>query len=318
MELFNQTDNNMQSDEPRKKENTSYWKLIVFVFIVLLVFTQFFDVNISIKPRFGSGKNQAAGIAQNQDSSNLEKLVLPSDGIILPVKWGDFGKQMIEAGVIDKDKFESLYSQRGGLDEEENQLLYGSDNSNLKINFQNSGFVLNLLWAFGLANKNPILEEGPMTQYSGDAGGFASTGGWTISKGNAMDYYSRYNFVVLSDKQQEMVERVSKNIYRPCCGNSTYFPDCNHGMAMLGFLEIMAAQNISEEDMYRAALGINSYWFPETYLTIAGYFEKRGVAWNDLNPKDILGSSYSSALGYQEILKEVEPVQTQGGGGCGV
>lgn len=31
-----------------------------------------------------------------------------------------------------------------------------------------------------------------------------------------------------------------------CCGNSTYFPDCNHGAAMLGFIELAVSQGLVE------------------------------------------------------------------------
>jgi hypothetical protein len=90
-------------------------------------------------------------------------------------------------------------------------------------------------------------------------------------------------------------------------------------MAMLGLLELMASQGVSEEEMYNIALKVNSYWFPDTYLTIAKYFEKRGVDWDDINPKEILGSAYSSAQGYRQVLAEVAPPQSRsGGGGCGV
>src|SRR3989344_1353776 len=97
-----------------------------------------------------------------------------------------------------------------------------------------AGYLLNLLWAFGLANKNPILEDASemMNPGYGGAGNFASTGGWTVAKGNAMGHYNMYALVTLSPEQQALVDRVSRNIYRPCCGNSTHFPDCNHGMAM--------------------------------------------------------------------------------------
>ncbi|MBI2406221.1 MAG: hypothetical protein HYV25_01400, partial [Candidatus Harrisonbacteria bacterium] len=104
-----------------------------------------------------------------------------------------------------------------------------------------------------------------------------------------------------------MVERVAKGIYRPCCGNSTYFPDCNHGMAMLGLLELMAAQGVSESDMYRAALAVNSFWFPDTYLTIATYMQHRGTAWKNVDPKDALGADFSSATGYRRVMQEVAP-----------
>jgi hypothetical protein len=205
------------------------------------------------------------------------------------------------------------------LDEETKRLLYGEDNGNLEINEQNSRMLLNLLWAFGLANKNSILEEGPMRdERYGGAGNFASTGGWTLAEGDAMDHYSKHPFATLTPEQQNLVENVARNIYRPCCGNPTYFPDCNHGMAMLGLLELMASQGADEAEMYKTALQVNSYWFPSTYLTIAKYFKKRGVEWNDLDPQEILGSAYSSASGYRQIRSEVEPPKSSGGGGCGV
>ncbi len=254
------------------------------------------------------------------NTSQLEKEVLPSEGAVLPVKWNDLGKQMVDKGVIDAQKFEEVYSQRGGLTEEEKKLLYDSDNGNLVINQQNSGTLLNLLWALGLGNKNPILDNGPMQdpKYEG-AGNFASTGGWTIAEGEAMDHYSKYNFITLTEEQQKMVESVSKGIYRPCCNNSTYFPDCNHGMAMLGLLELLASQGASEEEMYKIALIVNSYWFPDTYINIAKYMkEKENTEWKNVDPKRMLGIDFSSGSGYQDILSKVAPVERKSGGGCGV
>ena len=152
----------------------------------------------------------------------------------------------------------------------------------------------------------------------GGAGNFASTGGWTLAKGDGMEHYSKHNFIVLTEEQQELVERVSKGIFRPCCGNSVHFPDCNHGMAVLGLLEIMASQGAEEQEMYDAALKVNSYWFPGTYLTLAKYFGARETEWKDVDAKTVLGSLYSGARGYRQILQEVEPEKAKGGGGCGV
>src|SRR3989344_8873416 len=250
--------------------------------------------------------------------ADLESAVLPANGVVLPAKWGDLGLQMVNAGVIDKAKFEALYEGRGGLDAETKQLLSAAGGGNLKINAQNAGTLLNLLWALGLGNKNAVLDNGPMkdSRYGG-AQNFASTAGWTLAQGNAMDHYSHHSFVSLSKDQQDLVERVSKNIYRPCCGNSVYFPDCNHGIAMLGLLELMASQGAGEEDMYKFALKVNSYWFPDTYLTIGRYLHGRGIDWKDADPKNILGANFSSASGYQKILSEVESPESGGGGGCG-
>ena len=70
--------------------------------------------------------------------------------------------------------------------------------------------------------------------------------------------------------------------------------------------------------MYKTALAVNSYWFPETYINIAKYLEGKGIDWDAVDPKEILGASYSSAQGYKQILSQVEPVQKKSSGGCGV
>ncbi len=267
---------------------------------------------------------KAETIAKNDKTAkipeeNYSQNVTPAEGVTLPAKWGDLGAKMASVGGIDKAKLEDLYTGRGGLSEEERNLLEGLDNGYLKITPENSGFVLNLLWALGLGNKNEILDNGPMTDKKyGGAGRFASTGGWTLAQGDPMDHYSKHRFIVLTSEQQSLVEKVSKGIYRPCCGNSVYFPDCNHGMAMLGLLELMASQGVSEDEMYEAALAVNSYWFPDTYITIAKYLKSRGQDWNGAVPKEILGYNYSSGPGYQKLLEKIENPEIKGGGGCSV
>ena len=245
----------------------------------------------------------------------LQEKVMPSGGVELPVVWGDLGKRLVESGSIDREKFIALY---GTLSEEESALLDRDNPERMRITRENAPYLLNLLWAFGLANKNPILEEGEMSDPAyGGAGGFASTGGWPLAKGSAMEHYSMHSFVNLTPEQQELVEKVSKNIYRPCCGNSTHFPDCNHGMAMLGLLELMASQGVSEEEMYKAALAVNSYWFPDTYLTIAMYMGSRGIEWSSVSPREVLSAEYSSAGGYSRIAAQVAKIQEGSGTSCG-
>lgn len=240
------------------------------------------------------------------------------DSVELPVVWSDLGTQMITAGVIDRKAVEDLYADRGGLTVEMKLLLDGTSNQRLKISAQNAPFILNLLWGIGLGNKNSILEKGPMTDPAyGGAGGFASTGGWTLARGDAMQHYSKHIFVSLTAFQQTMIERVSKNIYRPCCDNSTYFPDCNHGMAMLGLLELMASQGASEKEMYAAALAVNAYWFPTHYETIARYLSSTVVSLQNIDPSVLLGAEYSSISGFRKIAAKV-PQKPLGGGGCGI
>ncbi|MBI4385699.1 hypothetical protein HY573_02620, partial [Candidatus Parcubacteria bacterium] len=93
-----------------------------------------------------------------------------------------------------------------------------------------------------------------------------------------------------------------------------------HGMAMLGLLELLAAQGVSEAETYRAALAVNSFWFPDQYATIARYFASKGIAPRSVDPKEILGAAYSSGSGFRQIASLVPPEadKRQSGGGCGV
>ena len=258
-------------------------------------------------------------VATGKEHMGLEEKVLPSEGIILPVSWGNLGAKLVSVGAIDADKFKAIYEQRDAFTDEYNRLLFGQSDDKLKITKENSGYLLNLFWALGLASKNDILENGEMANPAyGGAGRFASTGGWTLAKGNPMDHYSKHKFFNLKPEQQDLVDKVSRGIYRPCCGNSTHFPDCNHGMAMLGLIQLMASQGVSEQEMWKTALQVNSYWFPETYMTLVAYFERKGTAWDEIDPRLALGEEYSSASGYQRVLQEIEPVELQGGGGCSV
>lgn len=312
-----------QIDKKRTITINRFWKWTAIVFIVIFAFNLLFEISITIRPRFSSSVPPLTAKydtqTEQQSEAALTESIMPAAGVTLPVRWGDLGKQMTDAGVIDMAKFEAVYAQRGGLDAPTKKLLSGTDNGQLTITAQNSGVLLNLLWALGLGNKNEILEKGPMMekQYGG-ADKFASTGGWTLAKGSVMNHYSKHAFMTLTPDQQALVARVSQNIYRPCCGNSVYFPDCNHGMAMLGLLELMASQGATEAQMYKTALAVNAYWFPDTYTAIAKYFAKRGTTWANIDPKEALSSAYSSAQGYRQILSEVEPSRQKGGGGCGV
>jgi hypothetical protein len=157
-----------------------------------------------------------------------------------------------------------------------------------------------------------------------EAGNFASTGGWSLAKGNSMDYFSKGDLVSLTKDQEDLVEKVSSNVYRPCCNNSTAFPDCNHGMALLGVYELMAANGATENQMYEAGKYFNAFWFPGNYYDLALYFRtKEGKSFRDVDAKTLLGSDYSSASGYQAVkqwlsskgLIQQPPKQ---GGGCGV
>lgn len=255
------------------------------------------------------------------NANTLQESALPSSGVALPITWGDVGAKLVETGVIDQEKLDVLYSDRGEFSGEYRKMLEKNMNEKIVVTNWNAGYILNLFWAFGLANENPILEDASemMNPAYGGAGNFASTGGWTLAKGSAMDHYGKHGLVPLTSVEQALVDRVSRNIYRPCCGNATHFPDCNHGIAMLGLLELMARQGVSEQGMYKIALAVNSYWFPDTYITIATLMKNKGVDWGSMNPKEMLGVHYSSAQGYASIAAQVvTPNEGRKSGGCSV
>ncbi len=249
----------------------------------------------------------------------------PSKGYGIGVKFGNLGPKMLEIGVIDFDKFKDVYKDNNPLTDEQIKILKDGSSEEIKITTENSHFLLNFFWALGLANKTRILEEGDMVTYSdGQAGNFASTGGWSLGKEDSMNYYSNNSIIPMTQAQEDLVLKVSSNIYRPCCDNPTSFPDCNHGMALLGVLELMASQGASEKEMYKAAKYINAFWFPSTYYDLAKYFEaKQGKKFSEIDGKVILGKDYSSATGYMNTKKWMtekglvdEPAS--GGGSCGV
>ncbi len=150
-------------------------KIEIFSIIMILGLSILFFIQLK---SFNQKLSPAAAVQDNHNN-----IVLPAAGIEIPVKWGDSGSKLVDTGVIDGEKFMSLYRINGKLDEETEKLISGIDNGNIKITPLNSALILNLFWALGLGNKNKILEEGPTADSRyGDPGRFASTGGWTLAK----------------------------------------------------------------------------------------------------------------------------------------
>lgn len=245
--------------------------------------------------------------------------VLPSGGYTTSLKWGDIGKKLVDSGAIDAEKFKQIHKSdidgRADLD-----ILDGNSNKFIAINENNSRLVVNLLWALGLINKSKVLDEGPMKSGGTNAGNFASTGGWTLGTKPAMELYSSQEIIPLTPEQQELVRKIAENIYRPCCGNSTAFPDCNHGMAALAYIELAVAAGLSEKQIYQDVLALNSFWFPDTYIEMAVYFQKQqGISWDKIDPKTALSKDYSSGQGAARINQAIQgiPGIQSRGGSCG-
>ena len=291
---------------------------LVFLLYFLIIIASFLSGILFDKVITKSLETSTALNSQTtEDLSKLQDKVI-KENYVFKIKWGNLGKRMVEDGVIDKVKLAQAITGSDKLPEDLDKYFQEGQNR-IEVNPQNAQFWVDVLWGLGLANKNSILEKGDMMR-DGDASNFASTGGWTLGVNEPMQYYSKYSYINLTEKQQKTVEEIASNVYRPCCGNSTAFPDCNHGMAMLGLIELMVSQGFSKEEIYKAALAFNTYWFPQTYLDTALYLQRNGKDYEKVSPLELLSENFSSAMGSQTISEEVGGVQWPAlgsGGSCG-
>lgn len=253
-----------------------------------------------------------------QEVAQIAAKVLPKEGYRLKIKWGELGPTLVKLGVIDLVKFRQLY--RNDRDSPAYlRYLEAPSNDVITVTVENAPFLVNVFSAFGLANKNPLLEKLAMERPEHELMRLASTGGWTLGTKPPTEFYSNFDIVRLTPQQQKLVADLAGNIYRPCCNNATSFPDCNHGIALLGLIELMAANGFGREQILTAALQFNAFWFPQHYVKTALVFHLRGIDWKKVDPQEVLGFRYSSSSGWSqhvdaELQKISSPLPPQGGG----
>ncbi len=299
---------------------------ILFVFALLLV-AYVAGAKMAVQPGHSTLPTPVPGQRlQAVDMAALSHQINPPQGYTLPVNFGDIGPQLLAHGAIDYQQFIQLYNRLGrSLTEEQHTILTKGSPAPVVIDSSNADFLLNFFWSVGLVNQNPILTEGPMMRGGRDQiGTFASTGGWTLGAKSAVELYASAPIISLTSEQQARLGKVASGVYRPCCNNPTHFPDCNHGMAMLGLLELMASRDATEDAMFTAAKSINAFWFPQQTLELATYFKaSQGLDFDQVDPQQLVGMGFSSGSGFQSVhiaLEENGLVARAGSGrgGCGV
>jgi len=294
--------NRLNSPRPRSRFKINlqkYWLVITLITFLTGSFGGFGLGRYSVH-------HEIAVAEQNlqQDIAALANEVLPPEGYQLPAKYGNIGPELVSAGVIDYNAMVSLYEKNGQpLNEEQLSILNQASDQAIIINAENAYFLLNLFWALGLANANPILTEGPISQRGGgDVYNFASTGGWGLGTKPVNELFAGTTIITLTAGEQALVEKIATQIYRPCCNNSTIFPDCNHGMAMLGLLELMASQGANEDEMLGAAKYINAFWFPQQAYETALYLKyTQDVNYSDADPQTVVGAQLFSSSGFASV-----------------
>ena len=275
-------------------------------------------------PAANSARGPEKSSQHSGEMAALVEQVNPAEGYTLPVRYGDLGPRLVEAGVIDFDAFTTLYEGDGApLSQAELDVLQQGSDGQVTINAQNARFLLNFFWAVGLANKNPILLTGPIVANSqGQIERYASTGGWGLAVRPVTEIYASLDLINLTPEQQNRVEEVAAAVYRPCCDNPTIFPDCNHGMAMLGLLELMASQGASTDEMFTAAKYVNAFWFPEQTVEAALYLKtSRNIEYADADARLVTGKELSSGSGARAVHQSLQAggllqQSPSGGSGC--
>jgi hypothetical protein len=251
--------------------------------------------------------------------------VLPEKGFQSKIALRDSIVKLAEHGVIDRGKFFDFYGASGAHPDEFINVLSEPSNDQILLTTDNSTYYVNLLWPVGLATHMGANAESPLNGKSLYT--FASTGGWTLGREqNGGAYFNKLPIVKLTKGEEARVVRIAKSTYRPCCNNSTFFQDCNHGSALLGVLQLGASQGLSDDEIYREALAFNSFWFPDYYVRTALFFKVvKNTEWPDVDPRVVLGRDYSAGGPWQQnVAAKVEampgliPPAPGAGAGCGV
>jgi hypothetical protein len=274
----------------------------------------------------GLAAPKAAASAEGDPLRRAVNSVLISE----PVPTGlDLAKpvaKLVEAGVIDPEKFLAIYKSRDSVPEWVSLLLEGKQQEQeLILSFENAPFNLNLLWPVGLATKAAFNDESPIVGASLPY--FASTGGWTLGReNNGAAYFNKVETLSLSPEQSALARGIAENVFRPCCGNSAFFQDCNHGSAMLGIIEMAASSGQDTASIMKLAKVANGLWYPRTYVETAVYFDAiKGTSWEKVPADLVLSYRFSSIGGWQKNVRSalldkglrLRMRRGQGGGGGG-
>ena len=232
---------------------------------------------------------------------NVIDQVTPRDGVPTGIVFGNSIQKLIAAGVLDPGKFRASAKI---LPDWVERVLKGPSDDPIVFSGQTASYLVDLLWPLGLATKTSFNEKSPIATLN--IAGFASTGGWTLGREqNGYVYFNRVAAIDMTDQQEVAALRVATTTFRPCCNNSTFFQDCNHGSALLGLIELAASQGVTLEGLYRVALTANAFWFSDYYAKTAlllSHFYR--VSWKDVTPSLILGRKFSSLSGWEKNVAE--------------
>lgn len=306
-----------------ERKQALYRKLELGLIAVLLFLTAYFGSSYFIKNGGGLPAYTTTTISQNSSLVNYTRIsseVLPQQGFVINASWGDIGKELVGAGALNLSFVaNSTLGAKEPLTSGQMEILSGNSTGRIMLNSSSEVFDLYLLWALGINNKNNVINNGPIMS-NGNPDAYASTGGYgplgRLSIGNL-------SLISLNATQEAIVENVSARAYRPCCDNPASFPDCNHGAAQLGLIELMASQGRNESQIFAALKNFTAFYFPMQALEAAAYANvTQHETWGQLPAEEAVGYNFSSATGAQKIHqyllgRGLLPATQTGGSSCG-
>lgn len=312
-----------------------YYSAFILLLVIAVSYAALAIFHINILGSFGTTNSQTANTSSAYHNTNTSKTlssntinqtilaaqVVPQTGYTLSFKWGDSVNKLIEAGALNRSNLSILLNNsKEPLTPVEKAILNGTYNGYIQFNSTNVEFVQLVLWSLGLNNNNTIINNGPIINasipYANSINNnatlrqklnqnvtpqwvasryFASTGGYgPLGKLQL----GELNIIDLNPQQQALMYDVATHSYRPCCDNPTAFPDCNHGAAALGLIELLASQGANQSQIFTAVKYFNQYQFPQQYAEIAAYFDSQGKNYSQVNSSEVMGYSFSSYSGY--------------------
>lgn len=330
--------NSPRSRKVSHKKSAHYHKKLSMVLLCLIVVAGLMFVTIHFWNAQALAKNTATATAPNThhftainnttgilggntiDQTLLAAQITPTTGYILSFKWGDSIHKLVETGALNVSNLSIILNRfKQPLTPVEKEILNGTYEGHIQFNSTNTEFTQLVLWSLGINNNNTILNEGPLinvsNQYANQINSnasskqrvtpeyvashyFASTGGYG-PLGNLQ--LGGLNIISLNPQQQALMYNVATHSYRPCCDNPTAFPDCNHGAAALGLIELLASHNANEIQMYNAIRDFYQYQFPQQYMEIAAYFDSQGVNYSQVDSSEVMGYNFSSYSGNANV-----------------
>jgi hypothetical protein len=223
---------------------------------------------LSRRARADSGADAPKVIELSPDDKRrrydeIASKVVPQSGYQSRIALRDSIVRLVRHGAIDLGKFFALQRSGQGMPDDLSHVLDAPSDRPIRLTRENAGVYVNLLWAVGLTNhmvgnfSSPLLGQSLPT--------FASTAGWTLGdRDEGGDYFNKFPIADLTGAQESLAVRVAKATFRPCCDNSTFFQDCNHGSALYGLLQLGASQGLRETFTARRSPSIRSGSSPIT------------------------------------------------------